>query len=246
MNSYDLSRAFWNWAFENPEKVKPIHSAIYFFAIEHCNRLGWKDKFGFPSQMVMDAIGVRKWHTYSKAFNDLVEFGFIILIEKSKNQYSSNIISLKSATPKNGKALDKARAKHGTKHGTKQGQYNKTIEPLNIEQYKLDDSVKDIFINWLEYREEIKKPITNNSTLKTLVNKFNSEPPEKVEWVVNQSIENGWQGLFWDKYIPKQPKQTRQLTKLELHMATQSESQYKELIKMGYEDQIKHLEVTWR
>ena len=49
MNSYDLSRAFFDWAYENPELVNPNHVALYFFIIEHCNRLGWKDKFGLPS-----------------------------------------------------------------------------------------------------------------------------------------------------------------------------------------------------
>ena len=85
LNSYELSRAWWNFCFDNPEKVKPIHSAIYFFAIEHCNRLGWKKKFGFPSQMVMEAVGVKNWRTYSKALNEIVEFGFIKMIEISHN-----------------------------------------------------------------------------------------------------------------------------------------------------------------
>ena len=67
MTSYELSRSWFDFCFENPEKIRPIHTAIYFFAIEHCNRLGWKEKFGFPSQMVMEAIGVKNWRTYSKA-----------------------------------------------------------------------------------------------------------------------------------------------------------------------------------
>ena len=115
MTSYDLSRAYFDWCFENPEKVSPNHTAIYFFAIEHCNRLGWKEKFGFPTQMAMDAIGIKKNQTYIRYFNDLVTWGFFKLIEKSKNQYSANIISLQSAMPKNGKALDKALIKHTAK-----------------------------------------------------------------------------------------------------------------------------------
>ena len=79
---YRLSRYFWDFAFENPTKIKPIHCSIYFFAVEHCNRLGWKRDFGLPTQMTMDAIGVRNWRTYSKAFNDLVDYGFFKLIEK--------------------------------------------------------------------------------------------------------------------------------------------------------------------
>jgi len=121
-NGYSLSRAWFNWSFENPDLITPAHSAIYFFAIEHCNRLGWKDKFGFPSQMVMEAIGIKKHHTYIKYFDDLCDWGFFELVEKSSNQYSSNIISIQSALLKNGKALDKALATHTAKHTAKQGQ----------------------------------------------------------------------------------------------------------------------------
>lgn len=56
------------------------------------------------------------------------------------------------------------------------------------------------FFSWLEYRKSIKKKIDNPTTLKSLVEKFNSEPLAKVVWVVDQSIQNSWQGLFWDKY----------------------------------------------
>jgi hypothetical protein len=115
MNSYELSRKFWDFAFENPDRIKPIHAAIYFFAIEHCNRLGWKEKFGLPSQMVMEAIGVKNWRTYSQGLNELIEFDFIKLIEKSTNQYSSNIIAIVNFTKADTKALDKALQKHGTK-----------------------------------------------------------------------------------------------------------------------------------
>jgi hypothetical protein len=142
MNSYELSRAFIDYAFENPDKINPTHYAIYFFAIEHCNRLGWKRKFGLPSQMVMEAIGVKNWRTYIKCFNDLVEFGFIEIIEKSKNQYSSNIIAIVKNTKATTKALDKALQKHSTKQGksivsidkqiNKEQLNNITTEPTNF------------------------------------------------------------------------------------------------------------------
>ncbi len=136
MNSYDLSRAWFNFCFDNPEKIRPIHTAIYMFSIEHCNRLGWKEKFGFPSQMVMEAIGVKNWRTYSKALADLVEWKFIIMIETSKNQYSSNIIAIVKNTKAPTKALDKALQKHSTKQGQSTVSIDKqeTIEQLNKEQ----------------------------------------------------------------------------------------------------------------
>ena len=111
LNSYQLSRTFFDWCFENPEKISPTHIAMYFFIIEHCNRLGWKDKFGLPTVMVKDAIGIRNFRTYAKTLNDLVEWGFIIMIEKSKNQYSSNIIAIVADAKAPTKALDKAMQK---------------------------------------------------------------------------------------------------------------------------------------
>jgi len=117
MNSYNLSRNFWNWAFENPDQIKPTHAALYFFCIEHCNRLGWKEKFGLPTTMAKEAIGVRSYNTYVKALSELVEFGFIKMVEKSKNQYSSNIIALSNFDKAHNKALDKALIKHTTKQG---------------------------------------------------------------------------------------------------------------------------------
>ena len=115
MNGYSISRNWWDFAFANPEKIKPVHSALLFFAVEHCNRLGWKEKFGLPSSMAMEAIGVHSYNTYVTAFNDLCEWGFFDLIQKSKNQYSSNIIALSKIDEAQDKALDKALTKHTTK-----------------------------------------------------------------------------------------------------------------------------------
>lgn len=118
MNGYELSRDWFDYCFENPEHIKPIHTAIYFFAIERCNRMGWKSKFGLPTDMTMEALGIGSYNTYIKAFNKIVEWGFITLIQKSKNQYSSNIIALS----KNDKAIDKALDKALTKQTTKQSE----------------------------------------------------------------------------------------------------------------------------
>lgn len=156
MNAFELSRNWFEFCFNNPEKIKPIHSAIYFFAIEHCNRLGWKIKFGFPSQMVMEAIGVKNWRTYSKALHEIVEFGFIEMIEISKNQYSSNIIAIVKNTKADTKALDKALSKHSTK----QGQSTVSIikqETSNKEQLTeetLKKSTKQIVNNFKKWDNE--------------------------------------------------------------------------------------------
>lgn len=142
LNGYELSRLWWNYCFDNPEKVSPNHTALYFFAIEHCNRLGWKRKFGLPTSMAMEAIGMKSYKTYKKTLLDLVEFGFVDMIEVSKNQYSSNIVALVKNTKAQTKALTKAVLKHVPKQFQSTDQSNASInkpitynlEPITREQ----------------------------------------------------------------------------------------------------------------
>ena len=73
----------------------------------------------------------------------------------------------------------------------------------------VNDNKKEILNKWLNYRTEIKKPINVKSTLDSLILRFNKEDLEKVNYVVNLSIENNWQGLFWDKYPLEQKEQQK-------------------------------------
>lgn len=182
VNGYNISRSWFNFCFDNPEKIKPIHTAIYLFAMEHCNRLGWKEKFGFPSQMAMEAIGVKSWHVYIKAFNQLIEWGFFILIERSKNQYSSNIIALSYFNKAPNKALDKALTKHSSKQvQSTQQSIDSIIKQINNKQInkeqinKLQNSINN-FLNsksenasdslMMYTREEMKSFLESDSGLR--------------------------------------------------------------------------------
>lgn len=156
LDYYTLMRNFWDFAFENPEVIKPVHCALYAFTVEHCNRLGWKQKFGLPASMVLDAIGIKSYSVYKKTFDDLVDFGFIEVIQYSKNQHSSNVVALKENYKANYKAYDKANVKHVTKqltkhitkHVTKHGEYNNTNLPYtNLPINNVDEEEKKFNIN---------------------------------------------------------------------------------------------------
>lgn len=140
---YELSRNFFDWCFENPEKVKPNHIAMYFFIVEHWNRLGQKDKFGLPMEMTKDAIGIKNYKTYSKTFEDLVEWKFIKVLERSKNQYSANVIALVKNTKANTKALSKASLKHSQKQVQSIVGIDKpiTIEPITYKTTLLSEII---------------------------------------------------------------------------------------------------------
>jgi len=143
MNGYELSRAWFDFSFNNTAKVKPVHSAIFFFAIERCNRLGWKKEFGFPTDLAMEALGIKNYKTFNRGLQDLVAWGFIQWIQKSKNQYSANIIALVKITKAPPQALNKALSGHHTKQSPKQVQstYQSiasidkqvNLKPINLE-----------------------------------------------------------------------------------------------------------------
>lgn len=155
LNYFELMRIFWDFCYENPDLIKPIHCAIYGYTVEHCNRLGWKVKFGLPSRVVMECIGVKSYKIYINGLRDLESFGFVKIIQKSKNQHTSNIVALVKNTKASTKALDKARAKANPKQVSKQVHYNKTIDPIQntIDQNDLHRSFDHLFLTNKEYED---------------------------------------------------------------------------------------------
>ncbi len=147
-----------------------------------------------------------------KSLNELIKLGIItkendkgfIAISFLDKQY--DLLSKRRQRRQNAGAM-----------GGKKKSSNAKAKLKQSSSYKEKDNYKDKIKNiealpyyekWLKYRKEIKKPITNESTLELLIERFNSEPIKKIGWVVNHSIENKYQGLFWDKYTGKadQPK----------------------------------------
>lgn len=221
LNGYDLSRSWFNFCFENPEIIKPNHTAVLFFAIEQCNRLGWKLKFGFPTTMAMEATGIKSYNTYIKSFNDIVEFGFFRLIEKSKNQYSSNIIALSINDKAHNKALDKALIKHSTKQHESIVQSslqsidsidkqlnkeqlnnepitkNNIVKPFSKKDFRktlIDLGADEIHVeDWFKVRVN-KKAAFTQTALKTFLNECNKNT-FSVHEAVKICAENSWKGF---------------------------------------------------
>jgi hypothetical protein len=186
MNGYDLSRNWFNWCFDNPEKITPSHTALYFFCIEHCNRLGWKEKFGLPTTMAKEAIGIRSYNTYIKTLNDLIDFGFIKMVEKSKNQYSSNIIALSKFNKAHDKALDKALIKHTTK------QCESTVQSIDSIDKQVTINKEQRTILFSEFWELYDKKVGS----KTLLEK---------KWIKLTDFEREQIMVYLPKYKKTQP-----------------------------------------
>ena len=67
-----------------------------------------------------------------------------------------------------------------------------------IAEYTENEELRAALDEFIKYRKSIKKPITTEYTLKQLIkglNKLGQTDAERVE-VLNQSMVNGWQGIF--------------------------------------------------
>lgn len=105
VNGYSLSRQWYDFAFENQDKVNPIHGCLYLWLVELNNRLGWVERFASPASQAMAAIGIKRHKSYKKAFDDLVTWGLVRVVQKAKNQYTANVISLRYSRVISGDAL---------------------------------------------------------------------------------------------------------------------------------------------
>lgn len=211
MNGYELSRNWFDWAFENPDINTPTHTALYLWAVEKWNRMSQKEKFGFPSSEAMEVLSIKSYNTYKKVFNDLVEIGAIKLIQESKNQYSANIIALSNFD----KAHDKALAKHLQKQVQSTSESIDSIDkPItyNLEPRTtppqpvvapLDFMGLEIQVNtWLAYKKNKGKKYKDNDSIQIMIKKlhrFSKGNPQVAQEIIEDAMGNNYEGFFEPK-----------------------------------------------
>ncbi len=93
-DGYSLSRQWFDFVENNPGTITPAHAALWFWLIELNNRLKWVKEFGVPTDRTLKMIGTKSFNTYKKIMTDLIEWGFVKQLSKSKNQHTANIYSL--------------------------------------------------------------------------------------------------------------------------------------------------------
>lgn len=109
INGYALSRAWFAYVSENRDKVKPTHTSLFFWCVELWNKLGQPASFGLPTSEAQHHSCLSSHTTFATAINDLIDWGFISVKQKSKNQYTANVISV--CLPKNWQSNLKANEK---------------------------------------------------------------------------------------------------------------------------------------
>ncbi len=113
--------------------------------------------------------------------------------KKSKNLTTGG----QKTSPQEVKKLDRNNKRISIKEN------NKRINNTVVNDSALSDPVKDKVMDFLAYREEIKKPYKSERSIKSFVNQV--EKQEQLHGsiavieCIDKSMSNGWQGVFWDK-----------------------------------------------
>ena len=142
-------------------------------------------------------------NTIYKIMKRLEKIGNVVI--NSNNQYS--VVSICNYAsyqdPESYKVTTKEQPSNN--QVTTKEQPSNTDNNVNNVNNVNNENKRAWFVDWLNYRKSIKKPITVEATFDSLVKRFNSEPIDKIKWVVTYSIEGGYQGLFWDKHPTSKP-----------------------------------------
>lgn len=192
-NGYTLTKKWFDWCLDNREQNSPALTALYLYIIERCNSLGWKEKFGIPTEHTMYILAIGSYNTYKKHLQKLNDIGFIKIHEKSKNQFSSNIIGLSNFDEPTDEASDEPTdeprdilvTKQVTSQVTPLLSHNKTIKQETIKTKK--DNKYPSFDEFKEYALEKQKDLDFKIDLDKLRLKF-------IAW-----SENDWKNGYGKK-----------------------------------------------
>ncbi len=133
---------------------------------------------------------------------------FLQMLEKDEQivRQKTNVTTLISIVNyKEYQTDDKANRKPNDKPNSKANEHKQEC----IRKIKNEKEL--ILDRWIEYRKQIKKPI-KEATQEIILDKMQNFTEEQCKFVIDNSIENGWQGLFWDKLPKKEELSEEQLT----------------------------------
>lgn len=184
----------WQWF----EKTEAVHLFIYLILKANHKDLQWQGIIIKRGQLVASlnkisadtGISVQAIRTLLKKFENTNE-----ILLKSTNKYSIiTICKYDSYQDENDQTNKQTTNKQQTTN-------NQLTTNKNDKKEKNEKEV--LLDEWVNYRKQIKKPI-REATINQIYEKMKNYNFDQCKLVINNSIENGWQGLFWDRITTKQ------------------------------------------
>lgn len=110
------------------------------------------------------------------------------------NVTSNDTVTQSNATEKNKKRIEEEKEKEKNRDNKKEINKEKTSVSA---PYVADDDLNAAILSFIEHRKKLKKPMSDNA-VKLMIDKLNKLSPSIDEQIkiLNESIMNGWQGIF--------------------------------------------------
>ncbi|HGU6707857.1 TPA: replication protein [Klebsiella pneumoniae] len=218
------------------------HQLLVFMAVMR-KTYGFNKKSDWVSNEQISVLTGILPHKCSAAKSTLVKRGIltqtgrVIGINKAVSEWSSLPVkgtekrpylkkvtlpeSGKKSLPESGNAYYPIQVNTKDKH-TKDNKDNINNPPKSPRAVSFDASAvqlpdwlsAEIWLSWVAYRRDLKKPIKSQQTVTQAINlldrcRLNGYSPDEI---INQSIANGWQGLFEPKGARPQRRQESRVT----------------------------------
>ena len=199
--------------------VPPVAQALYFRLFLINNRAGWTEWFGATNQRLMLEVGLNSAHTLIENRNLLKRLGFIDFKQGKKGQptlYRLNdmceekgALNALNTAPQtaletaSNSALNTApqtariyRQETMTKTKTKRNTKEKDLAVI-LDSYTENAELIEALEGFVEMRKKAKAPLTERAIKLALkeLDKLAGTDEKKIA-VVNQSVVNGWKGVY--------------------------------------------------
>ncbi|UFH54707.1 hypothetical protein [Spirosoma sp. KNUC1025] len=218
-SGYELVKAFYDEVAQNEAMqvgCKPHHQSLYTWICELRNRTK-REVLDLPVLYTMQMSFIGSQHTLAKAIDDLAEWGIIEVIMQTKGHgtkvkiaiafmqkhCNSDAITESDAIAKMQMQCNTTAIQVQTTKSNKRDKRNKPpqsprgdelVDPLALFKYQ-SDGFKTTWREWEQFRREQKKKLTASSIQKQLKLLASHSEAEAIA-MLEQSIRNGWQGLF--------------------------------------------------
>ncbi len=200
MNSYQILTAWEGFCRKNPRLIKPIHHAILLHATIVCNKLQWPDEFQYPTDAACQFIGIVDRETFHKGLKQLQTFGAIREVQPAKGLHVARFISFLNCE------LYLAEKSEGTPVGSSQARTTHSPKPSKPTKEAPvvalpfpGKAFTHQWDRWIQYRKEQGFKTYKETGLKAALSKLQTLAggnESKAIRIIEESIANGWQGLF--------------------------------------------------
>lgn len=111
-------------------------------------------------------------------------------------------LSIEGIEGKEGKEVGRASAREATDTEPPKPAPKPVPKPAHIPESLDTPEFRQVWETWRQHRKEIRKKLTPTTEKRQLA-KASQYTPEEAAWVINLSIQNGWQGLFWERLVDR-------------------------------------------